>query len=194
MKYILFSLAVLAVLIAACDAPEPTATAVVEAPTPTSEVVATATPESITVTEAATSSVESSFASGGLGQDESWWETNYGPGVDDSFGEKYGNYTVLFMDGYAFYIERQWPASQALTVEEALAEGQQFVPSDAVEVETYSPNGSPETTVNLFMSPSLAEHLEADAFIGGEPGNFTIQYNTFEGQVTRMIVALGNNP
>ena len=83
---------------------------------------------------------------------------------------------------------------QAVTPEEALAEGQQFAPVDASQLETYSPDGRPETMVNLFISPSLVERFEADVFIGGQPGNFTIQYNIVEGQITRMIVALGNNP
>ena len=61
-------------------------------------------------------------------------------------------------------------------------------------LEVYSPSGRPETTVHLFLSPALAMQLPTDSFVNSLAGNYTIQYNSFDGQVTRMIVAPGNNP
>lgn len=167
--------------IVGCDSPEPTAVAEIPTATPVVEQP-TDTPESIAATEVVTSAVESTFASGGLGQEEAWWNANHGS----------DGYITRVIDGKIYSIERQW--STEVTPDVALAEGELLMPADAVPVETYTPAGRPETTVHLYMSPSLAERFEPDSFIGGEPGNFIILYKTFDGEVPVMIMALGNNP
>lgn len=134
------------------------------------------------------------FVSGGLAQDETWWADNHGSSTSDLGYQKYRDADVLFFGCGAAVVERLWESGQAVTPSDAHDIGKRFAPVDAKLVKTYSPPGRPETTVNLYISRSLADHCEPDSFTGGEPGNFTIQYNVYDGRVTRMIVALGNNP
>lgn len=135
------------------------------------------------------------FVSQGLGLSQEQWEQRYGPAQQDLPGfVRYGPYVVAFRDGNAWYIERQWTTADPSYPDAARIEGETLAPSDRSLVHTYSPEGRPETVVHLYASESLKGRFGADVWTGGEPGNFTIQYSVFDGDVTRMIVATGNNP
>jgi hypothetical protein len=220
----ILSVILLALALVACDTPAPTPAAaptdtpiieptdtpepVVE-PTNTPEPEPTDTPESVEEPEAtATPEPEeepietpapeeeaaavADFDSGGLGQSGDWWETNYGAG-ESAFGFlRHGDYDLMFLNGNAAYVERQW--ERPVPLDEAQLVMESMIPADSVEIEIYSPEGSPETTVYLYRSESLVERFDADDFIGGEPGEFIILYNIYEDGVHRAIVATGNNP
>lgn len=68
------------------------------------------------------------------------------------------------------------------------------LPPDAVLVETYSPTGRPEAIVQLYHSPGLAAAWPAEAFIGGEPGQFIVLTKVFDQRAAVVIVGPGNNP
>jgi hypothetical protein len=140
------------------------------------------------------------FASGGLGLSQSDWEKTHfkadlgylaiGTGYD-------GKYDVMFRESNIWYIERQWSMNNAVTSDVVMAESQGLIPTDSQFIKTYSPEGRPETVVNLYFSESLKSRFNSedfDSWIGGESGNFTVQYNQYEYGITRMIIALGNNP
>lgn len=193
-------------LLVACNSstPAPTAAPVdapvvepTDTPEPAVELEAEATQEpeaEPTNTQEAEAEPESiPFDSGGLGQPRDWWEANYGAGESDGFlFTKHGDYDLLFSNDNAAHIERQWedplPADDARFIAETL------MPADAVHLETYSPEGRPETTVHLYRSELLAERFGDDDFIGGEPGEFIILYSTFDAGVSRIILGIGNNP
>lgn len=163
------------------EEPEPTTT-----PEPEEEPIETPAPE-----EEAAAVID--FDSGGLGQSRDWWETQYGAGESDGFlFTKHGDYDLLFTNDNAAHIERQWgdplPAGDARFIAETL------MPADAVHLETYSPEGRPETTVHLYRSELLAERFGDSDFVGGEPGEFIILYSAFDGGVSRVIIGIGNNP
>lgn len=148
-----------------------------------------------TDTPAPTATVEqspTSFDSGGLGLSKSEFETKHketGPGY--FMGTMYDdNLTAAFRDDKIWYIEQQW--ANEITPEDVEAISATLIPADSVFIETYSPNGRPETTVNLYMSESLKSRFEQ--WIGGEAGNFIVQYKVFDGKVPVMLISIGNNP
>lgn len=143
-------------------------------------------------TATATPTPTTTYASGGLGLHQTEWEAQYGSGTPDVFGTKYADYTVLFHNQQIWYIERQW--ENPVPVDDIHDEAGQLIPLDAQLVDTYSPEGRPETTVHLFFSESLKARFDNGVWTGGKPGNFGIQYNDYGEGVTRMIVATGDNP
>ncbi|MGQ0603094.1 MAG: hypothetical protein ACT4QE_15540 [Anaerolineales bacterium] len=146
-----------------------------------------------TATFAPTSVPAISLLSGGLGLSKAEWEQAHRQTDTDFLGPIYDEYyIVMFANEHVSYIERQW--ATPVTSQDAEAEGAMLVPSDAVRMEAYSPDGRPETIVILYTSEYLKTQFADEQFVGGEAGNFTLQYNVFDGVVTRMIVALGNNP
>lgn len=46
----------------------------------------------------------------------------------------------------------------------------------------------------LYHSNWLAKRFKAGLFVEGAPGDFTLQYNVYAGDVHALIIALGNNP
>lgn len=102
----------------------------------------------------------------------------------------------MFKEGNVEYIDRQWKTKNTVTPEFIKIESQKLIPLDCKLVETYSPEGRPETIVLLYISESLKSRFNSSSssWIGGEPGNFTVQYNQYEYGITRMIIATGNNP
>lgn len=177
------------------NTPQPMATSTATAaPLPTNTQVPTPTPTdfpSPTPTE-----MESTmFSSGGLGLIKEEWERGHSQTGTDIFGPIYDDqYIVSFRDNKIWYIELQWSSASAISPHDADNLGGMLIPSDGRLLTVYSPSGRPETTVRLYMSDGLKERFAEDDFVGGEPGNFTVQYNTYESRVTRMIVSLGNNP
>lgn len=170
------------------DTPEPTHTPV-DTPIPTDTPV--------------TSNSTSSFVSGGLGLSQVDWEKVHTKTDLDyiAMGTGYDRiYDVVFQESNVWYIERQWSTDNPVTPDVIKVESQGLIPADSQLVETYSPEGRPETIVNLYMSESLKSRFNSENSVtgnwwtGGESGNFTVQYNQYDYGVTRMIIALGNNP
>ncbi len=156
--------------------------------TPTPPSTFTTTPTNIPV---------SIFISGGLGLSQSDWEKTHSKTDLDylAIGTGYdGKYDVMFRESNIWYIERMWDMSNAVTPDFVMAESQDLIPADSQFIKTYNPEGRPETVVNLYFSESLNSRFTSEDFVGGEPGNFTVQYNQYEYGITRMIIALGNNP
>lgn len=134
-----------------------------------------------------------SFPSGGLGLDISVWEKTHTRTKKGVLGIIYDSiYEVINIDGRVEYIEYQ--QKNPLTPTEAQTLAQTFFPFDAQMIKTYSPPDRSETTVHLYYSAALAPRFEDKWWIGGDPGQFTLQYNVFKGQITRFIIATGNNP
>ncbi len=137
--------------------------------------------------------VMAEYNSGGLGQPLEWWVSKFGEGVQGVVGATvYGVYAVRFSSGNANYIEHQLVGVS--DPDAVLAEARSLMPVDSQLVNTYSPEGRPETTVLLHMSESLKARFDEGSFVGGEPGNFTIQFKTFEEGIPVLIIATGNNP
>ena len=168
-----------------------TSTPVPSTPTP---VPPTPTPVPPTATPAAGLSVDD-FASGGLGLSQSKWEqahvqSSTGPGwinYDD------GRYSVTFMDGNVWYLERNFTGDQ-LTLDKARVEGASLIPEDSELVRTYSPEGFPELIVDLYLSESLKNRFESDVWTKGEPGNFIVIYGVYDERVSNIVIGTGNNP
>ena len=191
---------------------KPTATTVVQPThTPTQEAQPTPTllpPDtptntptgtpSHTPTPTSTPEPEPFYLSGGLGLSREQWEVFYEEGVpDDVFGFRYGKYLVAFQADNVWYIECEWSAEDAVSLEDARTEADGLIPVDSQFVGTYSPEGMPELVVDLYMSESLKTRFDSatgDWWTGGEPGNFIVVYGVFDDTVRRMVISLGNNP
>ncbi len=143
------------------------------------------------------------FSSGGLGLSQlDWAQGHIETSLDyQVIGTGYDNkYDVMFQAGNVWVIERQWGSNELPLIDVVEAESKTLIPSDSQFIETYSPIGRPETTVNLYFSESLKSRFKNEDssfgnwWTGGEPGNFTVQYNVYDGRVGRMIIGIGNNP
>ena len=116
--------------------------------------------------------------SGGLGLSEDEWS---------------GDADVTFREGAVWHLEWRFDGEGA-TLEEARRVGSGLIPLDSVLVETYSPEDMPELIVDLYSSEWLRGQFASDVWIGGEPGEFTVIYGVFDGQVPRVVIGTGNNP
>jgi len=135
---------------------------------------------------------------GGLGLSQAEWEQvhvqselTYPP-----LGIAYdGVYDVIFQEGNVWYIERQWTPETAATPEMVEAESRGLIPPDSQLIQTYSPEGRPETIVSLYMSESLKSRFQTpELWSGGEPGQFIVFYDLYDFGVGRMVINAGNNP
>lgn len=168
----------------------PTATPTVKPTSTKRAITPTKTPTPIKKTPTATPVAEELFASGGLGLDKASFEKTRTATGKDIIGTIYDNTIIVaFKDDKVWYIEQQWSDVDAKTIE---AWSKTLMPTDATLIRTYNPAGRPETTVMLYMSESMKDHF--NLWVGGEPGNFIVQYNTYDGRVTRSIISVGNNP
>lgn len=135
------------------------------------------------------------YTSGGLGLSQTDWEQSYPATGEDLPGfTRHGDYIVSFQQDNVSYIERQWDSANAITETDLKTEFTTLIPADSQLIQTYSPEGRPETIVNLYFSESLKDRFSPDLWIGGQPGNFTVQYNAYDYGIGRMIITLGNNP
>jgi hypothetical protein len=174
----------------ATETPRPTNTPTVEQ-TSTPEPEPTQTP----TVEPIPSPPFEPFPSGGLGLGKAEWDQQHTEG-DTTYGlvaYDDGRYSVIFVDDKIQYLERVFVGDQP-TLDEARAEAETLIPEDSQFLETYSPEGFPELTIDLYMSESLRKRFDADVFIGGGPGNFIAIYGVFDGRVPRIVIATGNNP
>lgn len=95
---------------------------------------------------------------------------------------------------------------QGVAFEEARATGLGFAPADSVLVQSYTT--SVGSTADLYYSAALAtqfaetediDGMEFPTWVNGEPGQFIIGYGGYNpangvNEVTRIVMALGNNP
>ena len=99
-------------------------------------------------------------------------------------------------------LSRYWQIDSPVSAGDALSATNLYKSSDAQYVRSYSPEGRPETTVQVYTSAVLAERLGTDPqfWIGGEPGTFIVQYNEYVDHhqlpvgVSQVILSTGNNP
>lgn len=130
----------------------------------------------------------------GIGVTRAQWESVYGEGEYDGFFTNYGDYSALYNEDSIFQVEHNQSDGLAPNVAEAIIAS--LIPSDAVLIDTYSPDGVPEKTVNVYESAWLGQQFTSDSWVwfGEEPGVFIVSYNSYESGVSRIIVATGNNP
>jgi hypothetical protein len=130
----------------------------------------------------------------GLGLSRSDWTDAYGELQAESTGfERSGDSYVLFGGGDAWYIERRLSQETAMSAEEAHEAGLALAPNDAELVETYSPEGRPDTTVHVYSSEWLKGRFGGN-WGGGEPGQFIIVYTVTDNSVDAIKVMIGNSP
>lgn len=128
-----------------------------------------------------------------LGSSLDAWRARYGEPTERFGYQVFGAWEILPLPGgQAQHIERTYDPAVAPAI--ALADAATLLPVDAVLLRTYSPDGRPETIVDLYHSPTLAAQLPATAWIGGEPGQFVVLRNEFPEGVSRIVIASGNNP
>ncbi|MEZ4512755.1 MAG: hypothetical protein R3C62_12830 [Chloroflexota bacterium] len=177
-------------------------------PTVTTKPISTPTPTFTpipepTVTTAFVSDSGNGYQSGGLGISLADWEAAHNRSDLDyqPIGIGYDNkYDVLFQVDNVWMISRQWQTGSFATIEEAQSESSTLIPTDSQLIETYSPAGLPEITIDLYFSESLKARFDDEDSLfgswwtGGEPGNFIVLFNTPDGEVSGMIISIGNNP
>lgn len=172
----------------------PTSTAPTStAPTATNLPASTPTPTQTSAPTAIAS--REPLRSGGLGLPISEWEAKYGPGERTSFGTLYADtWEVPSFGDNVLHIERIY--DEPVSIDFATGGTNMLLPQDRTRLQTYSPPGRPETLVDLYHSPSLAEYLgDNSMWSGGEPGQFIVLFKVNPaGTVDRVIVATGNNP
>lgn len=184
--------------IAEVDSPteEPTAT---DAPlaTNTPRATSTAIPTEMAFpTETSTNTpAVAQTGPAGIGSPRATWDQQHTLTDDSSFFTEYdnGNFAVGFRGEKAWYVDRYFRGTEP-TLTDARSIMAVLLPADSILVETYSPEGFPELTVDLYYSEWLEGQFDEDAFIEGEPGNFIVIYNVFDGRVPRTVIGLGNNP
>jgi hypothetical protein len=134
--------------------------------------------------------------SNGLGVDRESWNALHGPPGNEMLGfvdYERGTYNVMFLDERVRRLERKWGDARPVTFEAARAESVTLIPSDSSLIETYTARG--DRTVDLYVSPVLAELLPSDLWTGGEPGNLIVIYRTqAPNKITSIVMATGNNP
>jgi hypothetical protein len=144
------------------------------------------------------------FRSGGLGLKLADWEAIYGPGQD---GQSYKTYTlddgvynvgVDGLGGPVHFIERTWNDPAGVPLEQAQAEAQGLIPSDAKLTEYYDAASVKilyGTDVDRYSSKSLAPQVRGtDRKL---TGYFTAIYDKIPSQasygsnVTRLVLVIG---
>lgn len=116
---------------------------------------------------------------GGLGATRAWWD----PRLTDSL-------TVYFANDRAWYIERQWAIGQgASDIDDEIAA---LAPDDRELVDTFATSGG-DRTARVYTSTWLADLFGDERWGGADPGTFTVTFNA-SGDVTRLVIATGNNP
>lgn len=192
-----FAIALLAlVIVGACTAALQRRFPAAPRPTPIAATAASTAPPSPTSPPAPTPPPTVAFRSGGLGLALADWRARYGPGDIQPTGYiRYADtWELLPLGDYATYIERLYAAP--VTLPYAQGNSRPLLPADAALIKTYSPDGRPETLVELWHSPSLAAYLgDADPWEGGAPGEFIVLFKIDStGAVDRMVITTGNNP
>lgn len=147
-----------------------------------------------TLQPTASTATPTGATSAGLGHDRATWDrqhTNSGANAGFQDYDK-GVFSLLFMDDKVWHLERNYKPSVLLA--RARTDAAELIPADATLVRTYHPEGFPELTVDLYLSPWLRDRFPAEDWTGGEPGNFIVIFNIYDGQISRSVIGLGNNP
>ena len=175
------------------DTPQPTAT---PETTATPEPTATSKPVDTPTRVVAPSSPTGAFSSGGLGLSKAEWERQHNPD-EDSYDIGYyddGKYLVLFDEDKISEIELMFDRLD-LTLDEARTEAESLIPEDNRSIETYSPDGFPEWTIDVYSSESLIGQYESDwVWLDSDPGTFSILYEIYEDFVARAVITTGDSP
>lgn len=177
--------------LAACGTAAP-ATPTAPAPTAVATVAPTAVPAKPTVAPAPTKPAVVDVRSSGLGRPKADWERAYGqPDKNGKYAD--GVFYATFKDERVAHLERTWgdrdPKQKAFVLGALGA----LLPADKQLVGPVASSGG--TQGELYRSEALAKAFPAEAFTGGEPGQFVVLYRTNPtGGVTSAVAALGNNP
>lgn len=126
-----------------------------------------------------------------FGSDLAAWVASYGKPTERVGYQVFGPWEILLLGDQVRHIERIY--DPPVPVADALAAAATLLPADAILQRTYSPDGSPEVIVDLYTSASLAARLPADAWRGGEPGQFVVIHHAYPEEERRIIIAAGNN-
>ena len=164
-------------------------------PTPT--LLPTHTP---VITPTLTITPTLALVSGGLGLSKAAWETTHrqtdanGLGFQPA-GVVYDHkYDVVFREGNVWQIEQRWLTSNLVRPEQAAEESSRLIPGDRQLVRMYNPPGRPESVVNVYYSASLQERFAAKDWIYEKPGAFSVQFDSLDTVIVRMVIRLDDVP
>lgn len=148
------------------------------------------------------------FTSGGLGLSQAEWESVHGQGTPEVgtlveynlFSDGEYQFEVSFTAGNADTIGDYPLDGGTMTLDEARAESQKYMPSDSGLVEIYVDRGG--LTVDLYSSESLKSRFTdtggalGDPWINGQPGQFIVAYSPAvdPGLYLGFVLGIGNNP
>ena len=143
------------------------------------------------------------FSSGALGLSRQFWDSQHKLSKARSGFFLYEGlrYVVGYQNGNICDFERNW-GETGISKQQAMIEIIKMIPSDSKFIKSYS---APYTrnTVYLYFSESLISRFpktirfgnnELPLWTGGEPGNFIVIFNEKRKKVTRVVIAIGNNP
>jgi hypothetical protein len=174
-----------------------------QSPTPTNEATPTSEPDALaSPTPEDEASAASSISSGGLGLSREDWEVFYGEPTG-STGEfvEYGNgaYRVKFTPNVLSYIEhdiqQEFGIESAVSLEEAQAMSEIFMPDDSEMVLTQQPTEDPPYVVlEIYESTWLSERLPITSWGDAEPGTFTVRYELEDGNMVLYKMGPGYEP
>jgi hypothetical protein len=140
------------------------------------------------------------YPSGGLGLDRGSWELAHVPSAAlgpryTRLGEPYdGLYDVIFRDGNVWRIERRWPASEAVSLDELASLAEMLIPIDRQFQRVYTPPSEPGMTVSTYYSPSLSQRFDVSNWVYAEPGTLRAKYGTFADGTTVLVIELDDAP
>lgn len=141
---------------------------------------------------------------GGLGNTRQDLDAAYGPPA----GETPGKLVVYRKDNTEYRVEftpepprdmllvKVLPQNAPIALDAAIQESRRFFPKDT-QPRASGPEGNDQFVVERFLSPTLAQALPAQVFEQrkGQPGEFLAVYTrNQQGQITRVIVGVGNDP
>jgi hypothetical protein len=174
-----------------------------QSPTPTNEATPTSEPDTLaSPTPEDEASAASSISSGGLGLGREDWEAFYGEPTG-STGEfvEYGNgaYRVKFTPNVLSYIEhdiqQEFGIESAVSLEEAQAMSEIFMPDDSEMVLTQQPTEDPPyVVIETYESTWLSERLPITSWGDAEPGTFTVRYELEGGNMVLYKMGPGYEP
>ena len=145
------------------------------------------------------------YASGGLGLNRADFAARYGESTGKALvGERFAStMDVSFIDGgRAWIIFYNFPKGNWPSLSDSEAIAKTLLPADAELVQTYIKDEV--QTVRVFISKSLAQRFKTELFADKDgnvtPGTFIVQHHiqpkgfSNAGQVSSLIVSIGNNP
>ena len=138
--------------------------------------------------------VGAAYASGGLGLSQQEWEKAHKQSEADSPYTKYDGdkYWIIFMDGKVWSLDRDYDEDEPV-LDKARQEGKSLIPKDAELIESFSPDGFPELTVDLYLSESLKTRFDSDVWHDDEPGTFMVIYGVYDKKVGNFTIGTGND-